>query len=319
MFTAFFTVCNRHQLPGAIALGKSILEHHQGAPFFIGWVDDADLPPLPANIEIIPASDLKLLQLPKMSGLYYDFELVHALRPWFAHHLLESRSDISTWVFLAPTTMVYRSFDHLFDSGHDLLLTPHIVERLPKSRHLDDKRILNIGMFHSNAWIARNTESVQNLMKWWRERTADRAFFDLCNGMCLDQLWLNYAPIHVVHSQVIRDPLWHIGLHNCLLRPVKLEDALPVINGERVYTIDFAGLYGYHPVWSDHTALVAGHREWAAFTASYRKSLQSLNAFRLPGNAAYGRPAPVSSARNFRRSVKSKLDNLTNVIDQFEI
>lgn len=285
----------------------------------IGWADEADLPGLPAGMELIPAPDLELPQLPQMSERYYDFELVHALRPWFARHLLEHRPAISNWVFLAPTTMVYRSFDNLFDPEKDLLLTPHIVERLPESRSLDDKRILNIGMFHSNAWIARRSESVQNLLEWWSTRTIDRASFDLCNGMCLDQLWLNYAPIHVASSRVIRDPLWHLGLHNCLLHPLKQENAVPVVAGERVYTIDFAGLHGYHPVWSDHTALVAGHTAWTTLTGDYRKNLETLKEFGPGGNPAYGRPAPISSIRNFRRSVKSKLDNLTELIDQFEI
>lgn len=317
--TAFFTVCNRHQLPGAIALGKSIREHHKGASFIIGWADEVNLPAVPAGIEIIPVSDLDLPQLPQMSGLYYDFELVHALRPWFARHLLEHKPDISNLVFLAPTTMVYRSFEHLFDPGKDLLLTPHIVERLPASHNLDDKRILNIGMFHSNAWIARRSESVKNLLDWWSIRTIDRASFDLCNGMCLDQLWLNYAPVHVARSLIIRDPLWHIGLHNCLLYPVRLENTVPVINGEHAYTVDFAGLYGYHPVWSDHTALVAGRSGWASLLGGYRKNLETLKEFSLPGNAAYGQPAFISSVRNFRRSVKSKLDGMTDLIDQFEI
>lgn len=317
--TAFFTVCNRHQLPGAIALGKSIREHHKGARFFIGWADEADLPGLPDGMEIVPVSDLELPQLAQMSVRYYDFELVHALRPWFARHLLEQRPAISGLVFLAPTAMVYRSFEHLSDPAKDLLLTPHIVRRLPESRGLDDKRILNIGMFHSNAWIARRSESVQNLLDWWSTRTIDRASFDLCNGMCLDQLWLNYAPVYASRSFIIRDPLWHLGLHNCLLYPVKVENAIPIVNGERVYTVDFAGLYGYHPVWSDHTALVAGHGGWTSLLGSYRKNLETLKEFSLPGNAAYGRPASISSVRNFRRSVKSKLDSLTELVDQFEI
>ncbi len=317
--TAFFTVCNRHQLPGAIALGKSILEHHKGAPFTIGWADSADVPGLPAGIDIIPVSDLELRQLPQMSGFYYDFELVHALRPWFARHLMERRPSVSNWVFLAPTVMVYRSFDHLFDPDYDLFLTPHIVQRLPESGGLDDKRILNIGMFHSNAWIARRSESVQNLLEWWSVRTIDRASFDLCNGMCLDQLWLNYAPIHVARSLVIRDPLWHLGLHNCLLHSLKFENDIPVVAGKRVYTVDFSGLLGYHPVWSDHAALVTGHSDWTSLAGSYFKNLETLKEFRLTGNAGYGRPAPISSMRNLRKSVKSKLDHLVKLIDQFEI
>ncbi len=317
--TAFFTVCNRHQLPGAIALGKSILEHHQAAQFTIGWADEAELPGLPARTEIVPVSDLELPQLPQMSELYYDFELVHALRPWFALHLMERRPSVSNWVFLAPTTMVYRSFDHLSDPGKDLLLTPHIVQRLPGSRGLDDKRILNIGMFHSNAWIARRSESITNLLEWWSVRTVDRAFFDLCNGMCLDQLWLNYAPLYVPRTLMIRDPLWHLGLHNCLLYPLKLENGAPAVGGERVYTVDFAGLHGYHPVWSDHKSLVAGHSEWRALLGNYRKNLEALKEFSPAGDARYGRPAAISPIRNFRRSVKSKLDSLTELIDQFDI
>lgn len=317
--TGFFSVCNRHQLPEAIALGTSILAHHRNARYVIGFADEAQLPELPSGIRIIPAGQLALPGLEEMSARYSDFEFVHALRPWFARHLFRQASENTAWAFLAPEALVYSSFENILALPGDLLLTPNITRPLPASPHLDDKRILNIGMFHSNAWIARPTEKVRKLLDWWSARTVDRAFFDLCNGMCLDQLWLNYAPIHVPEWSLIRDPRWHIGLHNTLHTPFKMSEKMPVTGNGPVYTADFTGLHSFHPVWSDHTGLIAGNAGWKSIFRDYRTLIDQYAAFRIAGTPQYGRPTPVPPMRKFRKSVKSGLDQIIHLIDHLEI
>lgn len=316
--TGFFTVCNRYQLPEAIALGKSIRTHHSNARFVIGYADDRVKDNLPEGFELIRAETLGLPFLEEMSQRYQDFEFVHALRPWFAKHLFEQAGEGAEWAFLAPTTLVCRPLDDLPRPDRDFLLTANILQPLPYNRTLDDKRILNIGMFNSNAWIARNTATVRNLLTWWAKRTTDRAFFDLCNGMCLDQLWLNYVPVHVPSWGIIRHETWHLGLHNTANLTFSLTSQLPAINGKLFYTIDFSGLHGYHPVWSDHTSL-AREPGWRIILRNYQSLLENYEAFRVEGQARYGKPVRVPALRNFRRAVKSELDQIITFIDKVEI
>lgn len=316
--TGFFTVCNRYQLAEAIALGESILLHHKNVRYVIGYADQTAIKNLPAGLELIPVTQLEIPQLEEMSERYLDFELVHALRPWFARYLFANSDAGGVWSFLAPATLVCRNFEDLSQPDIDFFLTPNILRPLPPSEHVDDKRILNIGMFNSNAWIARNTENVRDLLDWWSHRTIDRAFFDLCNGMCLDQLWLNYVPVHVPKWGMLRHPLWHLGLHNTADITFSMSNQVPAINGELFYTIDFTGLQHHHPVWSDHTDL-ARHPGWRLTLRNYKSRLENFAQYHIPGQATYGRPAPVSRFRNFRKSIKSELERIITLIDKVEI
>lgn len=317
--TCFFTVCNRKQLPEALALGESIRTHHPDARFAIGFADQLASLSLPKGVELIDIDRLKIPQLEEMSLRYHDFEFVHAVRPWFARFLLEEFSQSDSWVFLAPTTCVYHPLDEIIDLPSDFLLTPHITQGLPSSTSLDDKRILNMGMFHSNAWVARKTPDVMNLLQWWSERTIDRAFLDLCNGMCLDQLWLNYAPIHVKNWVIIRNSNWHIGLHNLLQNPIELNGQSPTLWQKNVLTIDFAGAQGFHPVWSDHLDVVTGNRVWATLFKTYHNRVKSYANPSWGEPSHYGRPTQVSSLRTFRKSVKSEIGHILQLIDKIDI
>jgi hypothetical protein len=293
--------------------------HHPNARFFIGFADHTDVPTLPDQFSLIPASLLNLPQLTEMGERYFDFEFVYSLRPWFARYLIGQHPEFQRWVFLAPTVRVYRHLEPFLNHPEELLLTPNITRRLPASPYLDDKRILNIGMFHSNAWIAKPSEDVRKMLDWWCSRMIDRAHFDLCNGMCLDQLWLNYAPVHVPEWKLINDPTWHTGLHNTLLRSFNVVQGKPVSGPGEVYTVDFAGLQTFHPVWSEHTRLVNRDPEWKKLLEEYRGHLDRLSAFRLPGRSEYGRPNPASTKQKFKKSVKSELERITNLIDKLEI
>lgn len=315
---SFFTVCNRYHLAEAIALGDSIRTHHPTARYVIGYADSAPLSVPAIAYDIIPVEEIGVPYLTEMSERYYDFEFVHAVRPWFAQFLFKQSQTGSEWVFLTPVSLVCRPLDDLVKPNQDFLLTANILEPLPVNGNLDDKRILNIGMFNANAWMAKNTEPVRMLLDWWASRTVDRAFFDLCDGMCLDQLWLNYVPIHVPAWGIIRDPLWRLGLNNTPYTQFTMQRQLPSVNGVYFFTIDFTGLQGYHPVWSDHHRL-GQHPGWQIMHRNYKSLLENYTQYKIPGKAHFGKYAPISILRNFRKAVKSELDQIVKLIDKVEI
>src|SRR5690606_4858061 len=101
-----------------------------------------------------------------MSERYYDFEFVHAVRPWFAQFLFKHSETGSEWVFLTPVSLVCRPLDDLVKPNQDFLLTANIIVPLPVNGNLEDKRILNIGMSNANTRMATNTEPVRMLLEW---------------------------------------------------------------------------------------------------------------------------------------------------------
>jgi hypothetical protein len=199
-----------------------------------------------------------------------------------------------------------------------LLLTPTILKPLPPSSLLDDKRILNIGMFHSGSWRLRKTEETASFLDWWCTRTIDRAKFDLCNGMCLDQLWLNYAPVWVRNSSAITTPSWHMGLHSLLNSTLSVENNTYQVNGAALVSVDFAGLSSYHPIWSDHVKLAKQYpifmelfKNYARLCTEYISYADGLSS--IPGQAHR------KSISQRRKGIIERLKAVTKFINQVDV
>ena len=311
-----FTVCNRLQLPNALALGASVLQFHPDSVFYIGWADTVPLPKVPNGIKLISIENIDVPEWGQMCSFYYDFEIAAASRPWFAKGILKKQKACERLTFLAPTTLLFSSTQEIGSDTAELLLTPHITKPLAESKILDDKRILNIGMFHSGSWVLKPCEQTLKLLDWWSHRTIDRAKFDLCNGMCMDQLWLNYAQIWVKNTTQIQHDGWHYGLHSVLNKNLKEESGSFFVEDEKLISIDFAGLDNYHPVWSEHTGLINQNNVFKKLFDQYQHSLKKYE--KINGEPGFGRPSSISSQRVLRRNIAGKLKAITKFVDQFQ-
>jgi len=313
-----FTVCNRTSLTNALVLGNSVMKY-PGSIFYLCWVDTIPLNNLPENIKLINVTELDLPEWEQMTAQYYNFELVPACRPWFAKHLINLHSESDTFTFLAPTVQLLNSPEEIFRLEGDMLLTPHITSPIEKPTTLDDKRILNIGMFHSGSWLLRKSPESLQFLDWWCVRTIDRAKFDLCNGMCLDQLWLNFSLVRIPAASQIADSGWHYGLHSVLNRKITETDGTYFIEKKPLISVDFAGLDFFDPIWSDYANLANGDKFFKKLHAEYKKELRKFQLI-LPETATiatYGRDPQIKNNRMFRKSISDKLKSVTRFIDQF--
>lgn len=253
-----------------------------------------------------------------MEARYYNFELLAACRPWFALALLGQHTDCENLVFLAPSVLLVKPFEEVVNPAADIHLTPNIKKPLAASKLLDDKRILNIGMFHSGSWILKRGEQTLKMLNWWAERTVDRAAFDLCNGKNMDQLWLNYTLVWIPQTTQIAHPGWHYGLHSILNDDLQMKNGDYSIAGQPLLSLDFAGLDFFDPVWSDHIGLMPANNAFHALFNNYKITLNkykdSIPADRVPG---YGKDPKIQENRILRNNVAAKLKSITSFIDQF--
>ncbi|TLU99171.1 hypothetical protein [Dyadobacter luticola] len=313
-----YTVCNRTNLAHALTLAESVSKYQPEAVFYLCWVDPISLPTLPVNIKVLQISDAGIPHWTQMKSDYNSFELLAACRPWFALALLQKHTNSQYITFLAPTVVLFDNFDSIMNSKSDLFLTPNITSPLAPSHLLDDKRILNVGMFHAGSWILKVSEKTINVLKWWAERTVDRAKFDLCEGMNLDQLWLNYLPIWLPETSIIRNSGWHYGLHSVLNVPLKSESAGFKAGNEKLISVDFAGLDYFDPVWSNHAGLLSQNQAFQGLFKQYRESLKknhvTLSDLHVPN---FGKAVNIKKNRILRNNLAGKLKSLTEFIDQF--
>ncbi|MCE6990284.1 hypothetical protein [Dyadobacter sp. CY323] len=313
-----YTVCNRTNLAHALALADSAFEFQPDHTFVLCWADSIPLKDLPGYIHLMSLSEVGILHWEEMASRYYNFELLSASRPAFALGLLKRYPDCAQITFLAPTVLLFHSFQDILTTDSDLFLTPNLTKPLPASGILDDKRILNAGMFHAGSWVLRPNAKTLKLLRWWANRTVDRASFNLCEGMNMDQLWLNYLPIWNKETTIIRHAGWHHGLQSVLSSKISKENERHIVEATDLITVDFAGLDFFDPVWSDHAALLSKDPVFKDLFKKYRQSVQHYAA-KVPVGATprYGKNIQIKKYRLFRNNIAKKLKTLTTYIDQF--
>lgn len=310
-----FTVCNRKELAGALLLAKQIGQNPD-YKFVLGWVDSEPITSLPENIAVISVDQTESLKWACSDHSYFDFELVAATRPWFALEILRQYPECRSLRFLAPSVVLYSPLTSDDLQEFDLVLCPNITGPITQKGGPDDKQILNIGMFNSGNWVMRPTRHTVAFFNWWSARTQKRAHFDLCNGMCMDQLWLNYAPVFVPNFGFSTNV--HLGLHN--LKSVTLTQSGKVVsvNGEALYSADFAGLISFHPVWS-------GYRKTAMRSPLFKKLFSSYKQLAEQHRVAFADTEPGyglahhTPDSDIKKAVLQQLHSIKESIEQFEI
>lgn len=313
-----YTVCNRTNLAHALALADSVLQHQPESTFYIGLVDSLSIEKLPEHVKLLPVSELAIPDFNRMAIEYYDFELLPATRPWFALALLKKHPECTQLTFLSPTIWLKNAFTSLLEAGTEFFLTPNISAPLKKSAILDDKRILNAGMYHSGSWTLLPSDKTMAALDWWAHRTIDRAYFDLCNGMNTDQLWLNYIPVWVPATKTLHNAGWHYGLNAVLNKNLVSQNGTYEVDGQPLVSLDFSGLGYFDPIWSDHAALVTENKVFQALFMQYQRIvIRKKQELEISGEPAFGKYANILPNRLMRKGIAARLKELTNYIDQF--
>lgn len=313
-----FTVCNRTNLAHALVLADSALRYQPDYIFYLCWVDTVPLNNLPPHIKLLAADQANFPAWDKMQENYFDYELLAACRPGFALELLRLHENCTRLTFLAPSVLLTNSFEEVVSSNAAVFLTVNMHKPLPASRFLDDKRILNAGMFHSGSWTLKPSAATLEMLNWWAERTADRARFDLCEGMNTDQLWLNYVPVWIPETTLVAHPGWHYGLHSVLNKKLEMQNGQYFSDQKPLISLDFAGLDYFDPIWSDHIGLLSHDQTFKKLFAEYRKKLEEKKILHsVNGFTGYGKASEIKENRLFRNKLANRLKAVSTYIDQF--
>ena len=165
--------------------------------------------------DVVLLDKLSVDGLNKMREHYDNESLVSASKPYFAEFFLR-KEGVENVIYFDPTVQIMGDLDVIIQTLQtaEILLTPRLTRKFGTSIYGDEKLFLNTGMYDAGFWGIRKTENVLRFLKWWQDRLADRAHFDLCNGMNHEQLWLNYVPIFFENVAVNKNKGWNVGLQN---------------------------------------------------------------------------------------------------------
>lgn len=196
-----YTCCSNNYLAQAKILGDSVVRYNPEYSFFICLVDslhpDIDYSFFSPHT-IIPIADIPIPEFDEIWKRYAIIELNTAVKPSCCKYFIaEYKPDYIFYIdpdiqIFAPLTQLEAEFKQ-----HDILLTPHTITPIPlDGKEPQETVFLNYGIYNLGfIGLQANSKNTHALLDWWEERTIKRGYIDICNGVFVDQLYMNHAPL----------------------------------------------------------------------------------------------------------------------------
>ena len=190
------------------------------------------------------------LGIPNLNQWIFDHEIVElctAVKGPMLCHLLESGAR--KVIYLDPDIAVFdelREIESLLD-GHDVILTPHVVEPEKDRNGILDNEIgsLKHGTYNLGFLAVANSPGGLRFARWWRDRLIDFCFDDISNGLFTDQRWCDLAPALFPGVHVLRDPGYNVASWNLSQRPISIDEQGTIhAAGSRLRFFSFHQDYG---------------------------------------------------------------------------
>jgi len=241
-----YTVCSLNRLGQILVLSKSFLKHNAEYKFFACLVDEIDgridVEEFP-YIEFVHFSLLELSNKDELSDKYNIFELSCASKAFFGDYLL-NKLNPEILVYLDTDIAVYDPFSLIEQelSTNSILLTPHFTAPVPDDGKIPIERsVLNSGLYNGGFFAVKNDAVSKEFFRWWQERLFDQGFNDVCEGMMVDQLWLNLVPIYFRPSKLLYHPGCNLAYWNLHDRKLTIQNGRYTVNHEPLIFFHFSG------------------------------------------------------------------------------
>ncbi len=250
---AVFTICASNYLAHASVLGASLREQHPELKLTVFLLDE---PPcgtlLPDHLAIIPAERAFERAEWNHRRAHYDIlEFATSVKPACFRFLFGQ--GVQRVIYLDPDIRLFQRVDAFWqgDSRDDeLVLTPHILSPLPQDgRKPDDLGIMRAGLYNLGFAAMRNTPGVAALLAWWDAKLHDLCLQDVREGVFTDQKWMDYAPLLLPGSAVLRHLGCNAAYWNLHERTPRLTDGGWQVQGRDGRTCDlvFFHFSGFSP------------------------------------------------------------------------
>lgn len=233
------TVVARNYLPAARVLARSYLAHHPGHEFVIAVIDNPEEVP---EARVIGPAEFGIDEQDylRMATAYNVTELATAVKPYVLRELRRAGSEVV--IYLDPDITVFGPMPEVaaLARSHQLVLTPHFTEPLPRDGFEPDEAvIMGTGVFNLG-FIATGPGS-EPFLDFWAERLRHDAIVAPELQLFTDQRWVDQVPALFGHT-VLRDPGFNVAYWNLHERELtRAEDGTVTAGGEPLRFFHFSG------------------------------------------------------------------------------
>jgi hypothetical protein len=238
---AAFTVVTPNYLAHALTIRKSFLQHNPDAAFIICVLG------LESHCPVINFDNfyfLNSLSDPRIEGMtrrYAPFEMVCALKPFYAAHILEQHTNIRRLIYLDCDMYVFAPFATLTDAA--ITLSPHRTkntEYLPEPKNYSVISLNRYGVYNAGYFELHNKPEAVAFLEWWKNLMVDTGYEKPDEHLFSDQLWLNLVHSFFDDVYVNKNPGYNVAIWNLIERQVKEVNGTFYVNNEPLVLYHFS-------------------------------------------------------------------------------
>ncbi len=214
-----YTICSANYLAHAKAMGDSLVENNSHHKFVIILLDEyADLN---QNFftphTIIPVSQMNIAGFTEMNVKYTIFELSCALKPFSAEYIFQKYTACKKLFYFDADIFVFGSLHEAeaILNTNSILLTPHFCRAInSRNRSYIERTVLKAGIYNGGFFGLRRNNETDEFLVWWKKRLEIFCFNDTINGLFVDQVWLNLAPLLFKSHHIFYNPGYNAAYWN---------------------------------------------------------------------------------------------------------
>ncbi len=249
--TIAFTICSINYLAQARTLRNSLIASNPEIRFFVGLVDRLDGisfdPEHQPDFPLVEIDKIGIDGFGEMCARYDITELNTAVKPYYFTYFWEKYPDARKVIYFDPDIIVFQPLTRLSEKldEYEAVLTPHLLTPLEDRKTPNELHHLNTGIYNLGFVGMRRTEQTKQFVRWWEKKLRYECRIDLCNGLFVDQNWMNFLPVFVPETFIEKHPGFNAAYWNLHERIFSEEDNVFYVNGR--FKLVFFHYSGYDP------------------------------------------------------------------------
>ncbi|MCY7350554.1 MAG: glycosyl transferase [Cytophagaceae bacterium] len=218
--TLAFTICSINYLAQARTLGESLVATNPHVRFVVALVDKLDGiqfdPDKKLPFELLELETIGIVNLAWMSTNYDITELNTAVKPYFMDYLLRQDPEVNNLIYFDPDIIVFQPLTHLLTSleTNNIIVTPHTIAPFPDTLRPNESDLMNTGTYNLGFMALRRSTEATRFIQWWMDKLAYDCRIDLCNGLFVDQKWVNFVPHYFERVHIEKHPGYNAAYWN---------------------------------------------------------------------------------------------------------
>lgn len=324
--TIAFTICSINYLAQARTLGDSLKETNPGIRYFVGLVDRLDgvefSNEYQPDVPLVEIHTIGIAGFEEMCDRYNITELNTAVKPFFFSYFFKNYPEADKVIYFDPDIIVYQPLVDLEEKldRYDAVVTPHICSPIEDTKTPNELHHLNTGVYNLGFCAFRRSQQTQQFLHWWEEKLRFECLIALCDGLFVDQHWMNFLPLFIENTFIEKHPGYNAAYWNLHERAFSIQGDHHTVNeGALVHFFHYSGYDPRQP------GLISKYQD--RFTFEERPDLRALfqyyhNQLIKNGNEYYRRfpcvyikPTKIYKYVRIRKAITAPLKSLVRIVD----